>query len=788
MAQPIEPNTLSLSRGRSGVIAGLAAALTVLVLLPCFVPTTPVRYFESDPRIGLGVETQGRLTDLGPAAVAWLQGLTAVVAGLGLVAAMWAGAKLSKIAAVLAAVGMAAAVYHMTKSTARWEDWTQGGAWITAAMTGFAAMHLAQHEAGRRWIVGLCVAAALPLFAEAAWYVWVEHPVSVAFFETHRDELLMSRGMIPGSEPAALYERRLRFADATGTFGLSNVLASVAATIALAGIGIVLATRRRGRLSLTAGTYLAAGLSAATALLVVGLTASKGATVAVAATLGLAGVVVCAARFPKFQRAIPVVAVGVVALAFSAVLMRGAMGPPAPAAGGFVANVAIEGERSLLFRSHYWSAAARIAADHPVMGSGSRAFADLYPAEKNPLNPESVTSTHNVLVDQITMLGVGGWAWGGLLLWWLWRGARSAGVIGMKPHAHDESAGAAAEAGGVKRSAVWGAVGAAVVLFSVTLLVRQASLYLDSAVVWLVGIAGFVGVAAVLGSAGMVSSRAQRVSLLLAAAAALVHNQVEMAFFQPASMGLLWLIIGAAGAGMGACRPSPRAADEKTKSMGPHATTQVWRAWGGLVAAGGVALAVLIVMVVYANGATRHEQAMAGAEAALRRGDTTLTLSRLAEAQEAAGFDTRALRWRLQLHALEPMRVLLDAGRAEPAQRRVEEALAWIDDAIAAEDRPTTVARMRASLLGQWAALVQNEATFAAALTAYAALEKKSPYNIQDRLAWADLAWRAGDRSIATDRYAQVLELREQKYLDSADPLTAEQLTRVRQILADQVE
>jgi len=756
--------------------------LTAMVLLPCFVPTTPVRYFESDPRIDLGLGGADALTELGPVAVAWVQALTAAVAGFGLFAALWAGARLSKVAVGLTALGMAAVVFHMTKTTARWEDWTQGGAWLTAAIAGLAGMHLAQFGAARRWITALCVAAALPLVAEAGWYVFVEHPVSVEFFETHRAELLAARGMTPGSEAAALYERRLRFADATGTFGLSNVLASVAATIGLAGLGLVLAAKRRGRWAWR--LLVAAGLATAASLLVVGLTASKGAAVAVAAVMGLAGLVTFGQRvLPRRGTGVitAAVALGIVACAFGAVLVRGAMGPPAPPTDGFVAGAAIDGERSLLFRAHYWSAAARIAADHPLLGSGPRGFADAYPAAKNPLNPESVTSSHNVLVDQIAMLGLGGAAWSGLLLWWLWRAGRAAGI--RDGEVTDSAVGGAVlgdahEHLGVQRSAAWAAVGAAVVVFGVTLGVRQSSLYLDTALLWLIGIAGFVAVAATLGSAGSISGRGTRVALLLAAAVALTHNQIEMAFFQPASMGLLWLIVGAAGGGVSqpvVTHQDPAAALEPAGMARPK----------HLAAAGIFALIVLVIMVVSASRTARHESTMAGAEAALRRGDTALAQKRLAEAQHAAGLDTRALRWRVQLHALEPMAPLVGAGLIDQAERRVAEALTWTDDAIATEHRPTTVSRLRASLFGRLAKRTRNPDTFAAAERAYAELALKSPYNIQDRLAWADVAWAAGDRDAAARRYTQVLELREQKYLDPADPLTPEDLARVRQVLAD---
>lgn len=776
MTTPAHHELQPLSPGRAGLAAGLAVALTVMVLLPCFVPTTPVQYFESDPRVSLGIGQENVLTDLGPAAVAWLQCLTTAIAALGLMVAVGCGVKLSKWAVALAGLGMIAAAYHLTKGTTRWEDWTQGGAWIAAAMTGLAAMHLAQIEAPRRWIVGLCVAAAVPLLAEAGWYVWVEHPESVAFFETHRAELFAARGMTPGSEAAALYERRLRFADATGTFGLSNVLASVAAVLGMAGLGLLMSLARRRVSGAARWALVATGLATASAWAVVWLTASKGAVVAAAMVVGLAFCLMMVKRVPAVAKNIPGLAVGLVAIAFAAVLVRGAMGPPPAPVDGFVADVAIEGERSLLFRAHYWSAAARIATDHPVLGSGSRGFADAYPAAKNPLNPESVTSTHSVLVDQITMLGVGGWAWSALLVGWLWRAGR--GFAARPDEAEQDSIDQAdiSDHPGVERSAIWMSVAGAVVLFGVALVVRQASLYLDSAIVWLIAIAGFVAIAAVLGSAGMISTRAQRVALLLAATVALVHNQIEMAFFQPASMGLLWLIVGAAGAGA--------VWQAKSKHVEALATdTPDKKAHGSLGAAGGFGLAVVIGMVIVAAGAGSHERAMAGAEAALRRGDAPLTLSRLAEAQDAAGLDTRALRWRVQLYAIEPMPWLVEAGRVNEAQARVAQAMSWIDQAIAAEQRPTTVSRLRASLLERATQQWGDADTFAAAESAFAELAEKSPYNIQDRLAWADLAWAAGQREVARERYLQVLELREQKYLDSADPLRPDELARVKAVL-----
>lgn len=754
-----------------GLVAVLAVTLMVLVLVPCFTPTTPASSFQSDPRIDAGAADV--FMDLGPAAVAWLQVVTAGVAGLGMLVAVWAGSgasargRIRGWAVVMAGLGIVAAGWHMTKATARWEDWAQGGGWIAAAMAGLGAMHLAQFESARRWIVALGCAAALPLLAEAAWYVLIEHPESVRFFEADPERSFSMAGVTAGTEAAELYERRLRFSDATGTFGLSNVLASVAATLGLMGLGVALG--RCSRRSLAVG-----GVVGLAGLATVGLTGSKGAAVAVAAGMFLGLLVWAAGRWKilsSVQRLLPGVAVGLVALAIGAVLVRGAMGPPAPTPGGFVAGAAIEGERSLLFRYQYIKAAAAIAGDHPWAGSGARGFADAYPAAKDPLNPETVTSTHNVLVDQITMLGIGGWAWSGLLLAWLWCAAR-----GLKKNPNtEETSSRDARPATINRNAVWMAVGAAVVLFGLMLWVRQSSMYLDTALLWLVAIAAFVGVAAVLGSPGVVGARTQRLGLLLAATVALVHNQVEMGFFQPTSMGLLWFLAGAA-AGGGLNRPSVDTAGEKPLKNKRNG----WAVGGAAV----LVVGVFIGMVVYAVGATRHESAMNGARAALLRNDLPLAVDRLGVAQHAAGLDTAALRWRVQLSALEPWSYLIEAGRADEARRRMDEALAWIDGAALPFDGgPTTVARLRAALWRTLYETSRSEGDYRLAEAAYAVLSTLSPYNIQDEWARAELARRAGDRDLARQRYERVLHLREQKYLDAADPLTPAQLQHARDFI-----
>lgn len=741
--------------------------LAVCVLIPCVTPTTPTVYFDVDPRLSVGLDSGGEVvTAIGPTGMATLQGGTVLLAVLGIAAAVWAGGPGTRLlwwAIVLAGLGVLAAVGHMFDGNARWEDWTRGGAWVTAAAVGVAGYHVAQHPAARRWIAALLCAATIPLAAEAAWDVWVQHADDVAYFEAHRGELLNMRGFEASSEQAALYERRLRTAEASGVFTTSNLLASVAGALGLCGAALFVTRRFRG------GGGWAGLVCAVAGALTVWLTTSRGAAVAVvmAAALLVWLVLTQCRRAPRWIT--PALALGLVALAFSAVLVRGGMGPPEAPADGFVAGRAIEGERSLLFRAQYWSASAQMMAGHPLRGVGARGFADGYPAAKDPLNPETVTSAHNVFVDQIAMLGMGGVAWSALLLGWLGLAAwRVAGVLA------GQSAGEVNDAKPlpVGRGDVWLAVSAAVVVFGVSLSVRQATLYLDTAVLWLVAAAGFVAVAAVLGSRDAASDRVRQIGLLLAAAVVLVHNQIEMTFFQPESMGLMWLIVGSAAAGSAGAGKA-RAAPAKPRWVTPII--------GAVLAA-----SLLAGMGIYLAGVVRHESAMEGAAAALRRGDNAVAVERLERAQHAAGWDTEALRWRVRLHAVEPLGPLVQSGREGLARQRVDEAIAWINEATKTRGTPATIARLRGQLLDRRAMTTGDRPDdLAAAQAAYEQLRPLSPYNVQDAWLRADLAKRRGDRESARELFREVLALREMKYLDPADPLTASQLQSTREYLAD---
>jgi hypothetical protein len=86
------------------------------------------------------------------------------------------------------------------------------------------------------------------------------------------------------------------------------------------------------------------------------------------------------------------------------------------------------GQLSLLFRWFYMEAAVRIGVGHLPLGVGPDGFQQAYMLAKNPLSPEDVTSSHNMLLDWFATLGVFGLAW--LVLWvsWMWRAGAVAAI------------------------------------------------------------------------------------------------------------------------------------------------------------------------------------------------------------------------------------------------------------------------------------------------------------------------------------------------------------------------
>jgi tetratricopeptide (TPR) repeat protein len=773
-----QPAKVSLAAQPSAWARGmlLTATLAVLAvtLIVMVVSVLPVAYFDTDPRIkvdGVG-DADVKMTDLGPAGAAWLQVIAVAAAAVALAAHTAVGGKLRWGVCALAAIGAAVCGWHLRDASQP----TTAGAWIAAAALGVAACHLAQHEEPRRWIAAALLAMLVPLTLQTLVAVYVDHPATVASFRAAREEFLKARGWLPGSPQAILYERRLMFPDAVGAMGLSNVYASIlAALVMLAGAWTVNLWRRGGRLAASAGVVLV-GMG----LFSLHLTHSRGAPAGLALAI-MAAAVWGAATWWRMRRGGMMVGAAVlamIALTLGLVLARGAMGPPVPAPAGLGAD---DPTLSVYFRAQYWGAAARVmqTADWRtrVLGVGPDGFKERYLTAKDPLNPEEVESTHNVFLDWIVMLGVGGAAWAMLALMWVWCAVM--GSVSAKPQAPPEF-GEKAVYGLQATPQRWDqidsrcvvvALGLTMAVFGTQLALQWSKMTPEAGMAWVFGAAGFM-VMWVLGvtPAWSGGSRWVALGLLLAAAVLLIHNQIEMTFFNPAAAWPAWVMLAAAGASGG---------ETPNRKRGREVGADEGRGAGAGFAAAAVGLAGAVWMAaVYATPVTVAQAALARAAAALKHGDTAAAIAGLDAAAQWRPHDPTTLRWRVTLR-LDAAAHRHRTGRTDHAQRAVREALAVLDEAFAQGLDTTAALRLRAQAL-QWAGReFGDSATLHTAAAVRRELVARNPFGLQDAVALGDLLWSLGRSAEASAAYTAALNLDAQSYLDPGKRLSEAERKRL---------
>jgi hypothetical protein len=305
-----------------------------------------------------------------------------------------------------------------------------GSAWSAAVMGAWGLWLVCSDASRKRAIAAVLIGAALMLAARGLYQVRVEHARTVAMFRENPAQTLASQGLEPGSQAAALFERRLLQAEATGWLGLSNAYGTVvgAAGIALAVLSIGAwraAARRdapphaRGETALTSGE---AGLIVLATLAVFAglvMSGSKGAFAATALGAGVALAAWAITRGP-ISRLRAGLAISRSRIALPAAFVLLCIGAPLLA----LALRGVIGERlaelSLYFRWQYLTGAVRIATEHP-MGVGPAAFKDAYLLAKLPTSPEEVESPHSLFFDWAATLGVLSAAWIALVLGWVWR-------------------------------------------------------------------------------------------------------------------------------------------------------------------------------------------------------------------------------------------------------------------------------------------------------------------------------------------------------------------------------
>ncbi len=716
---------------QDNLLLALTCAVIALVLVQAVVGNAMEIHWDADPRAST---TQARPTVFGPTTIAWISVLSAALSAAVLWAHGRAGGKVNVIACVLTAIGVVACLLHFNDHV---EDLRRGGAWIGSAMLALSAFHLAQHERPRRYIVAALVALLVPWTIDSVMYVYHEIPMTIRHFYNHEDEFLRSRGWERGSPQHELYIRRLESPDAVGVIGLSNVFGSMAAALTVLAAAAAACSLRHG----CGARSLVAGIAAVAGLVTVCLTHSKGAAVTVAAVVALLlfGL--------RWRRWLPAAAIALVVLAFAAVLVRGAVGPPD----------SHTGERSVLFRYQYWQATTRAIAEQPtVAGLGVAGFGRAYLRHKSPLNPEEVTSAHSVFVDYIAMLGIGGLAWTGLLLAGLWQAGRN---VATDPPTQEVAA-----ATTIAGRDVAAAVAIAALVFGAQFACEFIMLLSpESFLAWSAGVIGFIIVFSLLVTPGWLSRRGMNLGLLGAAAVMLVHNQIEMTFFQVGGATLAMTIVAVAAA----------------RSSEPSDRPTLAAPFAAIVCA---ALAVYLI-VTLALPITRQQQAMASATNQLRTHNVSATMQTLDQAMTLLPTDPEPTEQWVRL-ALQEAAKQMRSNRRDVAQQLLDGAMTRLDNSAHADD--PAILRLRAQVHRYAAFWLRKPARLEQAAAVMERIIRAAPYSLQDHLRLADLYWQMNRHDDAGRIYRRCLELHDQSYLDPARQLVEKDLARVRQRAAGQ--
>jgi O-antigen ligase len=268
--------------------------------------------------------------------------------------------------------------------------------WAALGTSFLLARQLLDGVKERRAMVAAMVAMAVVLAVFGLFQYFVEFPATQRLFE--KDPLGQLRearmNYQPGSPEYRLFYDRLKSAEPTASFALTNSLAGYLAPWLVVSIGLILATlaqpaepglpwwkKRR-----TAVAGLAASL--ATVAMCLLLTKSRSAYLAVLCGLTLGGLMLPQTRRWLTKKTLILAAAILVALVGAGIASR-----------GLDKEILTEAAKSLGYRLQYWQGSMEIVAEHPLVGCGPGNFQSAYQRYKLPTASEEVADPHNFLVE-----------------------------------------------------------------------------------------------------------------------------------------------------------------------------------------------------------------------------------------------------------------------------------------------------------------------------------------------------------------------------------------------------
>ena len=544
-----KPSPLSLEAGEScSGLGGTLRSLAFIILLSviaarCFLGEFGVRVSQVAPAIA-AAQSNGQVQfypDTREIARVGFAGILLAAVALWVLAGVIEG-KLSIKFGSLGLLIIAFGVVSYFSARQASDQRTAINGWLEQVSllgAGFLAIQLCGDRKRFSQLVVVIAAVGGALAAKGLYQYFVDAPERLADFDMYRSQRLGQLGFADGTPAAEMLRIRLADRSPTGFFSLINLYASLLIILLCGSAGLAASKiacalrdypawrkmRKKGEVhlpSLAAGLWV--GVVAAIAVVLV-LTSSKGAVAAVilagllAVAVGLFGKKL-AVHWKKAVLAVACLAV----LAGAGVVACGIKYDSLPT-------------KTMTVRWYYWTGAAEIIREKPILGVGPGNFPAGYLQHRRAEAEEEVKNPHNFLLGALTQFGFAG----GLLY------IAAVGFVlvnlarPVPPGQQQTSDSAKRRPWALFIALALAPLAARLILAPAEPLVALFETYLPVVVFWIMLIvAGWCG-----GCINSTPSRALAIGLACGCVGFAIHNLLSFSLWAPATAGVFWVCSGA---------------------------------------------------------------------------------------------------------------------------------------------------------------------------------------------------------------------------------------------------
>ena len=224
---------------------------------------------------------------------------------------------------------------------------------------------------------------------------FVSNQMTIEQYEENREAVLGPLGIKSGTFAQFLFEHRLYTKGVRGFFTTSNSAGSFSMLATLAAAALIV-DKIKNRKHDTSGPVRIIVCALGAVLVIYGflITRSTGAIIAMlAVTAMLTSFLLYGDWIKKYKKYIFIVLLLLFIVGCGVIVTYG------------ISHDRLPGGNSMLVRWQYWGGAAKIYADHPMIGIGGDNFGIFYTHYKTPSALETVSDPHNFVLSIITQYG-----------------------------------------------------------------------------------------------------------------------------------------------------------------------------------------------------------------------------------------------------------------------------------------------------------------------------------------------------------------------------------------------